>query len=95
MDNTHEHDCQQCGAHFDTSEQLERHNQEQHGRQAGSSNLGSSGMSSSSRSVSTRSSSNIGSRQRPVLNRYRDLSSSWLNCEERAAGSVPAALVVY
>jgi hypothetical protein len=75
MDNTHQHDCQQCGAHFDTSEQLERHNQEQHGRQAGSSNVGSSGMGSSSRSGSTRSSSNIGSRQRPGLNRDRDLSS--------------------
>lgn len=77
MAHTHEHDCQQCGAHFDTSEQLERHNREEHGRQAGSSNVSSSGLSSSSRSGSTRSSSNIGSsrHERPGLNRDRDFSS--------------------
>jgi len=32
-------DCQQCGAHFDTREQLDRHNRQQHSptQQAGSS----------------------------------------------------------
>ena len=52
--------------HFDSRDQLDRHNKQQHSRQAGSSNLGSSNasssnVSSSNRSGSTRSSSNIGS----------------------------------
>ena len=42
MANDHGYDCQQCGAHFDTRDQLDRHNKQQHTQQAGSSNVGSS-----------------------------------------------------
>ena len=49
MANDHGYDCQQCGAHFDTRDQLDRHNKQQHTQQAGSSsNVGSSSKSGSS-----------------------------------------------
>lgn len=34
MAHTHEHDCAACGAHFDSSNDLERHNREHHLRTA-------------------------------------------------------------
>ena len=58
MANDHTYDCQQCGAHFDSREQLDRHNTQQHSQQAGSSSHGSSNVSSSDRGGSTRSLSN-------------------------------------
>jgi hypothetical protein len=44
MAHDHEFDCQKCGAHFDSRDQLERHTKQQHSQtqQAGSSNIGSS-----------------------------------------------------
>ncbi len=30
MAHTHEYDCIVCGAHFDSSEELDRHNHEEH-----------------------------------------------------------------
>jgi hypothetical protein len=50
MANDHSFDCQQCGAHFDTRDQLERHNKQQHTPQT--QQAGSSSMSSSSRNQS-------------------------------------------
>ena len=49
MANDQGYDCQQCGEHFDTRDQLNRHNKQQHmpTQQAGSSNLGSSSRDSS------------------------------------------------
>lgn len=34
MAHTHEYDCIVCGAHFDSSEDLDKHNQEEHIRNA-------------------------------------------------------------
>jgi hypothetical protein len=34
MAHTHEYDCIVCGAHFDSSKDLDKHNQEQHVKQA-------------------------------------------------------------
>jgi len=34
MAHTHEHDCIACGAHFDSSEELARHNEKAHLRTA-------------------------------------------------------------
>lgn len=34
MAHTHEYDCIVCGAHFDSSKDLQRHNQEEHLRKA-------------------------------------------------------------
>ena len=50
MANDHGYDCQQCGEHFDSREQLDRHKKQEHTqtRQAGSSNLGSSSSRNSS-----------------------------------------------
>jgi uncharacterized membrane protein YvbJ len=36
--NDHDFECRQCGAHFDSREQLDRHTRQQHTAQAGSSN---------------------------------------------------------
>jgi len=49
MAHDHGYDCQQCGEHFDTREQLDRQNRQEHTqtRQAGSSNMGSPSRSSS------------------------------------------------
>lgn len=33
-------ECRECGAHFDSRDQLDRHTRQQHSAQAGSSNLG-------------------------------------------------------
>lgn len=64
MRNDHGYDCQQCGEHFDTRDQLDRHNRQEHTqtRQAGSSNISSSNMGSPSRNSSN-------------SNRDRDLNS--------------------
>jgi len=56
-------ECRQCGAHFDSRDDLDRHNRSQHSAQAGSSNLGSSSNQNSSNidggsSSSDRNSSN-------------------------------------
>lgn len=56
--NDRDFDCQQCGAHFNSREALDQHNQQQHTRQAQSGS--SSNVSSSSRKSS--SSSNINNR---------------------------------
>jgi hypothetical protein len=50
MAHDHDFDCQKCGAHFDTRDQLERHTKQQHSpnQQAGSSNVGSSSKNPSS-----------------------------------------------
>lgn len=51
MAHTHEFDCRQCNAHFDSREELDRHNQQVHSQQAsGSSNSGNRQGSSSSSS---------------------------------------------
>jgi hypothetical protein len=59
MANDQGYDCQQCGEHFDTRDQLNRHNSQEHNqtRQAGSSNLGSSSRNSSNVSRNRNSSS--------------------------------------
>jgi hypothetical protein len=51
MANDHGFDCQSCGAHFDSRDQLERHTKQQHSptQQAGS---GSSSFGSSSKNPS-------------------------------------------
>jgi hypothetical protein len=40
--NDQDFECRQCGAHFDSREQLDRHTRQQHTAQAGSSQSGSS-----------------------------------------------------
>jgi hypothetical protein len=40
--NDHDFECRQCGAHFDSRDQLDRHTRQQHTAQAGSSQSGSS-----------------------------------------------------
>jgi hypothetical protein len=50
-------DCQQCGAHFDSKNALDKHNQQQHARQAqsgSSSNVSSRPSSSSSSNINNR-----------------------------------------
>lgn len=49
-------DCQQCGAHFNSRDALDKHNQQQHTRQAqsGSSSNVSSRQSSSSSNIDNR-----------------------------------------
>ena len=39
--NDRDFECRECGAHFDSRDQLDRHTRQQHSAQAGSSNLGS------------------------------------------------------
>jgi hypothetical protein len=53
MAHTHEFDCQQCNAHFDSREELDRHNRQMHSQQAGSSSNGGSRQGSSSSSQSS------------------------------------------
>jgi hypothetical protein len=53
MAHTHEFDCQQCNAHFDSREELDRHNQQKHSQQAGSSSNGANQQASSSSSQSS------------------------------------------
>ena len=51
MAHTHEFDCRQCNAHFDSREELDRHNRQVHSQQAsGSSNSGNRQGSSSTSS---------------------------------------------
>ena len=38
--NDQDFECRQCGAHFDSREQLDRHTRQQHTAQAGPSNYG-------------------------------------------------------
>ena len=54
--NDRDFDCQQCGAHFNSREALDQHNQQQHTRQAqsGSSSNVSSRQSSSSSNIDNR-----------------------------------------
>ncbi len=40
--NDQDFECRQCGAHFDSRDQLDRHTRQQHTAQAGSSQSGSS-----------------------------------------------------
>jgi hypothetical protein len=40
--NDEDFECRQCGAHFDSRDQLDRHTRQQHTAQAGSSQSGSS-----------------------------------------------------
>lgn len=50
--NDNDFECRECGAHFDSREQLDRHTRQQHTAQAGSSNIGSrQGQSSSGSSI--------------------------------------------
>ncbi len=53
MAHTHEFDCQQCNAHFDSREDLDRHNRQMHSQQASSSSNGGSHQGSSSSSQSS------------------------------------------
>lgn len=49
MAHTHEFDCKLCGAHLDSKQELDRHNQEHHARNAsGGSNISSRSSDSSS-----------------------------------------------
>ena len=41
-ENDHDFECRQCGAHFDSRDQLDRHTRQQHTAQAGSSSSSSS-----------------------------------------------------
>lgn len=53
MAHTHEYDCKICGAHLDSKQELDRHNQEHHSRNASSGSdisSRSSGSSGSNRS---------------------------------------------
>jgi hypothetical protein len=40
MAHTHEYDCQACNAHFDSAEELRRHNEMHHSGQSASSRSG-------------------------------------------------------
>ena len=46
--NDQDFECRQCGAHFDSREQLDRHTRQQHSAQAGQSNYGRDDQSSQS-----------------------------------------------
>ena len=48
MAQNNDFECRQCGEHFNSRDDLDKHNRTQHSAQAGSSNLGSSSNSNSS-----------------------------------------------
>ena len=70
MPNEQDFECQQCGAHFDSRERLDRHNKQQHTQQAGSSNISSSPSNQSGNKTSMGSPQGSSS-----VNRDRDLRS--------------------
>lgn len=63
MAHTHEFDCRICGAHLDSKQELDQHNQKQHTAQAsGGSSSGASSASSSGGSSSSGNDRNISNR---------------------------------